>query len=127
MITIVDKNKCSGCQACFNACPQGCITMNINAEGFWYPETDKKSCIDCSVCGEVCPIIANIRENESVPKNRVKAFEKSIEISEKISEGIFYIEDRPTYEDQIIQMQKEPLVKHDINNINMKKFYEKFK
>ncbi len=61
------------------------------------------------------------------PKNRVSAFAKSIEVSEKITQGIFYTEDRPTYEDQIVQMQKEPLVKHDINNIDMKKFYEKFK
>jgi 2-oxoglutarate ferredoxin oxidoreductase subunit beta len=59
--------------------------------------------------------------------NKVSAFEKSIEVTEKVNEGIFYIEERPTYEDKVTQMQKEPLVKQNIENIKMDKFYNKFK
>ncbi len=60
-------------------------------------------------------------------KNKIKAFEKAIENTEKINTGIYYIEERPCYEDQLIQMEKLPLAKHDINNIDMKKFYDKFR
>lgn len=60
-------------------------------------------------------------------KNKIKAFEKAIEQSDKISTGIYYIEERLTYEDQIEQMKDLPLVKHNIENIDMKKFYDRFK
>ncbi|MBR3899322.1 MAG: 4Fe-4S binding protein, partial [Elusimicrobiaceae bacterium] len=37
MIPVVDKNKCSGCQACVNICTHGCISMEADGEGFLYP------------------------------------------------------------------------------------------
>lgn len=56
MIVKTDKNKCSGCSACFAACPVGCITMQPDADGFLYPVVDEVKCIQCGKCERVCPV-----------------------------------------------------------------------
>ena len=55
MIPVVDKNKCSGCQACVNICAHGCISMEADGEGFLYPHIDHARCIGCGLCRSVCP------------------------------------------------------------------------
>ena len=57
MINIKDKTKCSGCSACAQACPQKCITMVADNEGFMYPRVDESSCVDCGICERVCQYI----------------------------------------------------------------------
>ena len=57
MINIQDKGKCSGCYACEQICPKQCITMKVDAEGFWYPSIDEKLCIGCGLCEKKCPIL----------------------------------------------------------------------
>ena len=57
MIKISNKDNCSGCHACSNACPVECITMKPDKEGFVYPEIDKGKCINCGKCVKVCNII----------------------------------------------------------------------
>lgn len=57
MIKIVDKSKCSGCYACKSICPQQCISMESDEEGFWYPVVDTDKCINCGLCQRTCPIL----------------------------------------------------------------------
>lgn len=57
MIKIFNKQDCSGCSACKNVCPQGCITMIEDKEGFLYPVVDNNQCLNCNLCNTVCPII----------------------------------------------------------------------
>ena len=57
MIHITDREKCCGCEACIQRCPQQCITLHEDGEGFLYPETDEGRCIDCGLCEKVCPVI----------------------------------------------------------------------
>ena len=40
MIDIKDKKECCGCNACVQACPLHCISMEADEEGFWYPKAD---------------------------------------------------------------------------------------
>lgn len=54
-IQIIDKKQCSGCTACAVICPQNCIAMQEDEEGFLYPQVDISACIQCSKCVKVCP------------------------------------------------------------------------
>ena len=54
-IVISDKVRCSGCTACYSACPRKCISMKEDDEGFLYPEIDDALCINCGKCLNVCP------------------------------------------------------------------------
>ena len=56
MIEIKKKENCSGCHACYNICPQNCIKMKSDEEGFLYPNIDVDNCINCGMCEKVCPI-----------------------------------------------------------------------
>ncbi|NLA85189.1 MAG: 4Fe-4S dicluster domain-containing protein [Clostridiales bacterium] len=66
MIRIEDKQICTGCYACLNICPEQCVSMNNDNEGFWYPVVDNERCIDCGLCVKVCPIINRV-EYENKP------------------------------------------------------------
>ena len=57
MIDIKRNEDCCGCNACQQVCPKKCITMEVDAEGFWYPHVNLDLCIDCSLCERVCPEI----------------------------------------------------------------------
>lgn len=51
------KNNCCGCFACAQRCPQQCIAMKEDAQGFLYPVVDTDNCINCGLCEEVCPCL----------------------------------------------------------------------
>lgn len=57
MINIVDKEKCTGCCACMNACEEQSITMKSDSEGFVYPQIDISRCNECDSCVRVCPVL----------------------------------------------------------------------
>lgn len=52
---LVEKNKCSGCMACLQACPNHCIKTVEDDQGNLYPEIDSSICIQCMKCSSVCP------------------------------------------------------------------------
>ena len=64
-------NDCCGCSACMQACPQKCITMKMNYEGFLYPFINENNCIVCRKCQSVCPIL---NEKQSISPKRVFAY-----------------------------------------------------
>lgn len=64
MHEIIDKNICSGCHACQNVCPRGCIAMIEDNEGFLYPHIDDAKCSDCGLCKKVCPLLSNRGANK---------------------------------------------------------------
>ncbi len=57
MIQIEDKRRCCGCEACRQVCPQGCIRLERDEEGFGYPIVDADRCIECHKCERVCPFM----------------------------------------------------------------------
>ncbi len=52
----IDTKQCTGCSACAVACPQKCLTMQSDSEGFVYPIVDAGNCIKCGLCTSVCPL-----------------------------------------------------------------------
>lgn len=66
MINIHDKRDCCGCSACVQRCPQGCISLQEDTEGFLYPQVNSTECINCDLCKKVCPLVN--RMNVITPK-----------------------------------------------------------
>lgn len=87
-LKIKEKKDCMGCHACLSICPQNCISMDSDAEGFWYPKVNEDKCIKCGLCIKACPII-----NETIVENEPVAYaciNKDEEIRlESSSGGIF--------------------------------------
>ncbi len=48
------KEMCTGCSACYAACPKKCIEMIPDKHGFLYPVVDESNCIKCGKCQRVC-------------------------------------------------------------------------
>ncbi len=49
MAVNVDKEKCTACWACEEACPVEAIKVSDTAE------VDEENCIDCVTCVDECP------------------------------------------------------------------------
>lgn len=85
---IVEKDKCTGCGLCKNICPQHCITMKEDEEGFLYPYVDEEKCINCKACKKNCPVLNFPKlDNEYVEKHAYCAIHKDNRIWEKSSSG----------------------------------------
>lgn len=65
MENVLEKNKCSGCSACANACPKNAIEMIKNEDGFIHPKINKHKCVNCGLCKKTCPVLNN-SENKSL-------------------------------------------------------------
>lgn len=52
---ICDKNKCTGCAACRDACPKRCISMQGDELDATYPIIDESLCVNCGICVKTCP------------------------------------------------------------------------
>lgn len=64
MIEVSSKANCTGCSACANICPRGCIKMTADSEGFLYPAVNEEMCMDCGLCEKVCPMLHKPQQHE---------------------------------------------------------------
>ena len=64
MIELSSKQNCTGCSACANICPRGCIKMTADEEGFLYPKVNEEMCMDCGLCENVCPMQHKPQQHE---------------------------------------------------------------
>lgn len=60
-------DKCTGCGACFNACPNDCIVMEENNDGFLKARISEALCIKCGKCEKSCPVISPKYVNDNEP------------------------------------------------------------
>lgn len=80
-----DENNCTGCGVCVISCPNNCITMKENSEGFQYPNIDYKRCSHCNLCKKSCPQNKNFLNN--IPKICLAMKNKQENIRETSSSG----------------------------------------
>ena len=82
---MINDPNCSGCSACFNICPQRCISMVEDKEGFLYPRINKEKCINCGLCKKACPALAT--DKYVVPSTFYACKSKNEELRSKSSSG----------------------------------------
>ncbi|MBR5369886.1 MAG: Coenzyme F420 hydrogenase/dehydrogenase, beta subunit C-terminal domain [Bacilli bacterium] len=82
------QDECTGCRACANACPKGCISFSKNKEGFLYPQVDYSKCIHCGKCIKACPVYNSVKTENNRKCFAVKAGDKVRKTSS--SGGVFY-------------------------------------
>lgn len=87
-IRLAPEEKCTGCMACRNVCPNDAILSVQNGRGFFRPFIKKDKCIVCGSCVRVCPAL-NIRAY-SIDHQSYYAFKHSYEIRLKSSSGGFF-------------------------------------
>lgn len=68
----IEKDNCTGCGACTNACKFGAIKMVEDKYGFKHPEIDNSKCVNCGMCKRTCPIL-NAKDNNHYKKPVVYA------------------------------------------------------
>lgn len=66
MKEICNKNDCTGCFACYNACPKKAIEMKEDKFGRIYPTINEEKCINCGLCEKICPQINDVSFNEPI-------------------------------------------------------------
>lgn len=59
-------------------------------------------------------------------QDRTTAYEKSLEWGNKIPIGVFFREEKPTYEDQLPQLAELPLVKQSLENISLNQILREY-
>lgn len=52
---ICPSDKCTGCAACMEICPNGCISMKEDSLGTVHPAIDNAACTNCGLCVKTCP------------------------------------------------------------------------
>lgn len=80
------SKQCTGCLACVDKCPKGCIKKTVDSEGFNIPLIDRTKCIECSLCTTVCPAITT--NSSDVIKKAYSAFAKK-NVDKSASGGMF--------------------------------------
>lgn len=65
--------NCSGCGACAAICPQGCIEMKVNEEGFLQTVVSHDDCMRCDLCNRVCPVLIKPIKDEILDNPKIVA------------------------------------------------------
>ncbi|MGI6498825.1 MAG: polysaccharide pyruvyl transferase family protein [Oscillospiraceae bacterium] len=83
-VRLAGREACTGCSACQAACPMGCITMEMDGEGFLRPVIGD-ACIRCRTCESVCPVL---QPKETYPEPRVyAAWNRDEKVKQESSSG----------------------------------------
>jgi coenzyme F420-reducing hydrogenase beta subunit len=87
-ITVLKKEECFGCRSCEQICPQNCISILPDTEGFLYPQINSDLCINCGLCLKHCPSVCAVK-HEGYPKALGLKLKDEKELSESASGGVF--------------------------------------
>ncbi len=117
MIEIINKEDCTGCFACYNVCPQHCIDMVNDNEGFKYPKVNMQLCNNCGLCEKVCPILNNFRVENNPIAYACYNYDEKIRLASS-SGGVFTLVAEQVLKNEGVVFgagfDEEFLVTHDI-------------
>lgn len=83
-----ERDLCVGCGSCAAVCPQQCIQMLSDDEGFRRPEIDNFKCILCHRCEQACPLLLNPPEQTQMAAYAAKNRDDALR-TESSSGGVF--------------------------------------
>ncbi|MDY6367692.1 MAG: Coenzyme F420 hydrogenase/dehydrogenase, beta subunit C-terminal domain [Clostridia bacterium] len=89
MIDVVGK-KCVGCFSCSSVCPNKCISVTVERDGFFYPAINYKKCVKCGLCDNSCPVL-NVVANSVFKQVAYAAKNNNEEEVKKSSSGGVFI------------------------------------
>jgi len=89
MNCICNLSDCTGCGACSTVCPQNCISMKSDEEGFLYPQICNDQCIQCEKCKAVCPIINSLHATGDTNDAYAVNSKNELERTDSSSGGVF--------------------------------------
>lgn len=81
--------SCTGCRACEQICPQKCICMKEDNEGFLIPIIDYDACLNCGMCKIRCPQNALAKLNNRNSRVYAAKLNDKMTLSKSTSGGIF--------------------------------------
>ncbi len=84
---LCSKDQCTGCEACKAVCPEACIAMVANPEGFLCPDIDSVRCSECKQCELACPVLNRPQLNRRAEPLVFACWHKDTETREKSSSG----------------------------------------
>lgn len=86
LFDICDARQCTGCLACLKICPQKCISVKRNQEGFEIPDINFEECTKCGLCIKRCPVVNKPKDDGQQP-TAVAAVCHNRQIREESSSG----------------------------------------
>lgn len=85
-----NKNLCSGCGACQQACPFDALSMQPDEEGFVFPIKNIDKCTQCGLCERICPFPTPDYSNEVI--SAYGCYVKNLPERQKSSSGALFYE-----------------------------------
>lgn len=90
MIKIDRKENCCGCLNCINSCPQKCIALEKDEEGYVYPKINIDKCINCGICENKCPLLKTKSISQKTTPIVYGLYNKNQKIRKKSTSGGFF-------------------------------------
>ncbi|MBO5315038.1 MAG: Coenzyme F420 hydrogenase/dehydrogenase, beta subunit C-terminal domain [Clostridia bacterium] len=66
MVTEQKENLCTGCGVCAVICPQKCISIDLDENGFYKASCNEATCIRCNLCDKICPKFMDEIDSERI-------------------------------------------------------------
>lgn len=89
---LAPEHLCTGCGACIHSCPNNCLQMTTDQEGFRKPYVAKGKCVGCGLCTRACPVLSPPHLSSSQPLAAYAAYTQNDSIRQSSSSGGIFSE-----------------------------------